>query len=116
MADVEPLPLIEPSEDDTSSWLQGDTVYELARYGRMLLWATWLLFVVTINSIFELWRWAIAPLAKRDSKLHAQITLFFEKWDYVVISLWCIYVVAWWWALFSWIGMKLFRQSKGIQT
>lgn len=113
MAD-DPLPLIIPPE---SVHLENERYFpEWAGYALLAL--TWLLFVVTVNSLFECWKWIIEPLSwSEDTKQYYEgLTGIFTTIDNLVLSLWCIYVVMWWWALFSWIGLKLFKQSKGIQT
>lgn len=121
--DPDPIPLIITSEE----YVHGKTLEDirsdsretnLAPYGYAILLVTWLLFSVTINSIFKCWRWIIEPLKLSDQTMDLYIILHdaCEIVDNLVVSLWCIYVAVWWWALFSWIGLKLFRQSKGTQT
>lgn len=116
----EPLPLIRPSHDFISAEyeLKIANNKHVATYGYILLTLTWGLFFVTVNSLFKCWLWVIHPLKLHEETIDLYYTIktWCEKTDYVVVSLWCMYVVAWWWALFSWVGIKLFRHSKGIQT
>jgi len=83
-------------------------------YGYAILISTWLLFVITITSFFQLWKFIISPMA--GTPFHTQLTTIFTTVDGLVVKLWCIYVVCWWWAFISWTGLKLFRHSKGIQN
>lgn len=121
--DLEPIPLIIPSDEYSHSHSYGDakdysTESNLAIYGYVVLAMTWILFLVTVNSIFRCWHWIIEPLRISNETVGLYIWLhnMFESLDNLVVSLWCIYVAIWWWALLSWIGLKLFRQSKGTQT
>lgn len=119
MSVQEPLPLIAaPGEHADFEPLSEEESRRLTRYGYALVALTYVLFLVSINSMFKCWHWVILPLSWLPDtlELHAKVRGWCETFDYVVISLWCIYVVGWWWALFSWIGLKLFRQSKGIQS
>lgn len=102
---MNPLPLIEPQEPDL---VVGDTT----KYGYFLLALTWTLFVITINTLFKLWTLALIPL--RLYTVYDSLYTVFETLDYYVLVLWGIYVLAWWWALVSWAGLKLFRHSKGL--
>lgn len=120
--DLEPIPLIIPSDeyhsrtyDDTKDY---STESNLAIYGYLVLATTWILFLITVNSIFKCWHWIIEPLRISNETLGLYLWLYkvFLSVDNLVVSLWCIYVAVWWWALLSWIGLKLFRQSKGTQT
>ncbi|KAI5967982.1 hypothetical protein CANMA_002750 [Candida margitis] len=86
----------------------------LKLYGYAILVSTWLLFIITINSFFQLWQFIISPMA--GTSLHEQLTHIFQIIDDLVIKLWCIYVAFWWWAFISWTGLKLFSHSKGIQN
>ncbi|QBM89065.1 hypothetical protein METSCH_D01250 [Metschnikowia aff. pulcherrima] len=116
----DPLPLIQCSQDSTHAEHEYRLANNkhLASYGYLLIALTGGLFLTTINTLFECWRWVIHPLKIHEDTvdLYNFLELWFERLDYVIVSLWCIYVVAWWWALFSWVGIKLFRHSKGIQT
>ncbi|RCK67157.1 hypothetical protein Cantr_02647 [Candida viswanathii] len=102
---AKPLPLIDYQSPpkDTLDYLR------LLYYGYLLLTATWLLFIVTVNSIFEIWKYVVQPV---PAPLRDTLTMWFETIDAYVIKLWCIYVVCWWWAIVSWCGLEMFRNSK----
>lgn len=121
--ELEPIPLIIISEEYSHEQnIRTDQEYSArlhsAFYGYLVLTFTWILFLITINSIFQCWRWIIEPLRMTQDTVSLYDWLYrkCEFVDDLVVSLWCIYVAVWWWALLSWIGLKLFRQSKGIQT
>ncbi|KAL1573297.1 hypothetical protein MG5_01697 [Candida albicans P57072] len=109
-----PLPLIESPDSIDLDPINHEN---LAVYGYLLLISTWMLFIISINSIFEIWRFIIQPLQSSPTSLllYDKLTISFETIDSYIIKLWCIYVVCWWWAIVSWSGLKLFRHSKGIQ-
>lgn len=117
MFNDEPLQLIVPDAD----YYEADE-YEgylsLKQIGVIIIFSVWAIFLVSVNSFFEIWRFVIYPLKfhSETSALHKELERWFLTVDYYVVSMWCLYVVFWWWAVFSWIGLKLFRQSKGLQT
>lgn len=109
---MDPLPLIVSPDEVYTKQAEDIPMW----YGYALIVLTWLLFLVTINSVFECWRYIIEPLKWSEStaKYFTTLESVFSTLDSAVLSLWCVYVVAWWWANASWLGLKLFRQSKGI--
>lgn len=113
-----PLPLIQPSIDLDSDEESQDVSATLFWYGYAVLAISWTLFIVTANTVFLCWKFVIEPLSWTESTKYEYDYLYvvFSTIDEYVMSLWGVYVVAWWWALFSWVGLKLFKQSKGIQT
>lgn len=117
MFDDEPLQLIVPDAD----YYEADE-YEgylsLKQIGVIIIISVWAIFLVSVNSFFEIWRFVIYPLKVHSETiaLHKELEKWFLTVDYYVVSMWCLYVVFWYWAVFSWIGLKLFRQSKGLQT
>lgn len=111
---VEPLPLIKRPDTDVYNQFQGH-VRSLEFYGYSILLSTWLVFIVSINSFFKLWKYVIYPLSLSDSELHSRLTEVLTMIDSYVLSMWSIYVVIWWWSIGAWVGLKLFRHSKGIQ-
>lgn len=117
MEQVDPLPLIRRLVHETGTAKAYESTQSLAFYGRVILVGCWTLFVITANTIFLVWKYVIAPLAKEPStqRLHAKITVWCERIDSYVLGCWCVYVVLWWWFLVSWVALKLFRHSKGIQ-
>lgn len=118
----EPLPLIERSEiivfSDLSDEQDQNLTTSLAFYGYAILFSTWLLFLITFNSLFSVWSYVIQPLSynPESKELHNRLSYIFESLDNYVLSFWCIYIVIWWWSIISWCGLKLFRHSKGIQS
>lgn len=103
----EPLPLI-PWDDDLD---ETDDIPYLAVYGYGILAATFVLFLVTFSSIFEVGLYVIAPL--KGHEIYDQLHNIIKVTDSYVMRLWGIYVVAWWWAIISWCGLKMFKHSKG---
>lgn len=118
----EPLPLIERQEfihpplslEDESDPKSSKT---LAIYGSLLIFFSWIVFIITMNSLFKIWLYIIYPLSQYlNTAIYDKLVIYFEIWDYYVLSGWSIYVVMWWWAVGSWLGLKLFRHSKGIHA
>ncbi|EGW32865.1 uncharacterized protein SPAPADRAFT_54862 [Spathaspora passalidarum NRRL Y-27907] len=114
MESTDPLPLI----GHVKSTNEGDEIdySKLEFYGRLILGFTWITFVVSINSFFELWKFVIYPFSSSNESLYNYLHTIFKTIDDYVLKLWCIYIVFWWWASISWCGLKLFRHSRGIQT
>lgn len=117
MSKDEPLPLI-VADDEIYEDDEAGLFVSLRTIGIIVLVSTWAIFLISVNSFFEIWRFIIAPLKyySETKDLYMYLKNGFLIVDYYVVSLWCLYVVFWWWALLSWIGLKLFRQSKGLQT
>lgn len=109
----EPLPLIPPSEESTHPEPEPRT---LELIGYFFLVSSWVIFVITVNTVFGLWKFVLAPFELVDKMKYERICQWLSSADYYVMAIWGVYVLAWWWALFSWVGLKLFRQSKGVQT
>ena len=122
MDDEEPLPLLEKlnnihhlnqfsDDEENSSRLLP------SHYGYVIIGVSWVIFVSTINSLFRIWSYVICPLAHSENTktIYEKLYSFFEISDSYVLKLWSIYIVIWWWSVVSWIGLKLFRHSKGIQ-
>ncbi|CAH6721420.1 hypothetical protein CLIB1444_06S01772 [[Candida] jaroonii] len=103
-----PLPLI-PCDDPVDEDEQVSS-FSIGVLGYMILFASWLVFVISCNTFFEIWRYVILPL-KGDT--YETISRYFEVVDAYVFKFWNVYVVIWWWAIISWTGLKLFRHSKG---
>lgn len=103
---MDPLPLIQPPKTSQID------AQRLAVYGYAILIGTWLVFVVTINSMFGVWRWVIAPLPQASRRALVPVLTTIDEY---VVSMWGIYVVVWWWAVALWVGLKLFRHSRGIR-
>lgn len=112
----DPLPLIERPE--TIPDVGGPQHrWSLRTCGYLLIAMTWLLFVVTVNLFFAVWRVVLEPW-RRPETMHryeraARVCRYV---DTLVLSGWCLYVMMWWWLLVSWCSLKLFRHSKGLQA
>lgn len=115
MEGVEPLPLIKRSDAAVYNQYDVRRTHSLEFYGYAILISTWLVFVVSINSLFGIWKYVIYPLSLSDSGLYSRLTDIFTTIDSYILSMWSIYVVIWWWSIGAWVGLKLFRHSKGIQ-
>lgn len=117
MSKDEPLPLI-VADDEIYEDDEAGLFVSLRTIGIIVFVSTWAIFLISVNSFFEIWSFIIAPLMyySETKDLYMYLKNGFLIVDYYVVSLWCLYVVFWWWALLSWIGLKLFRQSKGLQT
>ncbi|VEU23819.1 DEKNAAC105063 [Brettanomyces naardenensis] len=94
--------------------------------GYLILFATWLTFVAGLGSVFGLWTWCFNKLDGSFLKafnipllspvINYLVDAFSEKMvidDYYSFSFFLNFVIIWIWCLISWIGMKLFRHSKG---
>lgn len=114
MAYDDPLPIIQPTADLDDDEDISATLYF---WGYAVLAISWTLFIITFNTVFGCWKYVIEPLSWDAStqKYYNFMYLVFDVIDDYVLSFWGVYVVAWWWALYSWTGLKLFKQSKGTQ-
>ncbi|KAL6452270.1 hypothetical protein SBY92_001528 [Candida maltosa Xu316] len=101
----QPLPLIQ-SHDQENHSINHD---KLKLYGYFLLISTWIVFIISINTFFEIWRFIIQAI---PSPLRETLTGYFEILDSYILKIWCIYIVCWWWAVISWCGLEMFRNSK----
>lgn len=84
----------------------------LATMGYCILVFTWMLFVVTVGSMFQLWKFVILPFYPLE--LYYKMYSILSVIDGYIMTIWSVYIVIWLWAVVSWIGLKLFRQSKGL--
>lgn len=119
MNDDEPLPLIplpdeltflDPETPDIFNGTPADAY--------IFVTVTWLLCFVSFCALFLWWRYVIEPLtwSNGTKAIHDKLVLVFLLFERHVISFWCIYIAAWWGAYLRWIGWKMFRHSKGIQS
>lgn len=118
----EPLPLIRREEDtvflsDNENSEDCLNYKDLRRIGLSLIIGSFLVFIISVNSLFKTWRYIISPLKEEfgDGKLYNRLFKSFEVIDDYVLKIWSIYIMMWFWAGFSWLGLKLFRHSKGVQ-
>lgn len=118
----EPLPLIRREEDTVflgENEISEDCLNykDLRRIGLSLIIGSFLVFIISVNSLFKTWRYIISPLKGEsgDGALYNRLFKSFEVIDDYVLKIWSIYIMMWFWAGFSWLGLKLFRHSKGVQ-
>lgn len=115
----EPLPLLvhPPNKNENAIEMNLDPE-RMKFYGYLILTSTWIIFIISMNTFFEAWKFLLHPLSQTESMIDLYTYLYkgFTVLDDYVLKIWCIYVVIWWWAIISWCGMKLFRHSKGLQT
>lgn len=109
----EPLPLISWNDSDVVE----DDVEEtnwLGIYGYSMLAVSWVIFIISINTFFKLWRFVILPLKLTNTgfNLYDKLSYHLQVFDSYVIRIWNIYIVIWWWAIVSWLGLKLFKHSQ----
>lgn len=114
----EPLPLLKPANlnDTKNEGTDGNASFK--KYGYLLLIFCWFVFLLTTNTIFELWKYVIYPLSQYDLTQDIYKRLFgvLLTVDYYVLSLWSYYIVIWAWSFISWVGLKFFRHSKGTEV
>lgn len=102
-----PLPLI-PWDDPIDE--EQDSGFDIGMWGYMILFASWLVFVISCNTFFGAWKYVIMPL---EGDAFERVSKYFKVIDAYVFRFWNVYIVIWWWAIISWTGLKLFRHSKG---
>lgn len=116
MDTFEPLPLIRKEEDNENS--EDYLNYkDQRRLGLSIIIGSFLVFIISVNSLFKTWKFIISPLKEEfgDEALYNRLFRSFEVIDDYVLKIWSIYIMMWFWAGFSWLGLKLFRHSKGVQ-
>ncbi|KAK9321711.1 hypothetical protein V1517DRAFT_325688 [Lipomyces orientalis] len=108
-----------------SDWDDGrdDTDYSYTvQCGWVVLFSTWIIFVLGVGSMFGVWKWVWAPaledISHKSLSVLESVGSIDEESDFPIeeyypsmIMLLC--VVAWIWCVVSWVGMKLFRHAKG---
>ncbi|KAJ8103969.1 hypothetical protein POJ06DRAFT_234949 [Lipomyces tetrasporus] len=108
-----------------SDWDDGtdDTDYSYTvQCGWVVLFSTWIIFVLGVGSMFGVWKWVWAPALEDMS--HNSISVLepvgtideesdFPIEEYYPSMIMLLCVVAWIWCVVSWVGMKLFRHAKG---
>ncbi|KAK9377822.1 uncharacterized protein V1513DRAFT_467841 [Lipomyces chichibuensis] len=103
---------------------RNDTDYSYTvQCGWIVLFSTWIIFVLGVGSMFGVWKWVWAPALDEGSSNRSlgvleSVGIIDEVSDFPIeeyypsmIMLLC--VVAWIWCVVSWVGMKLFRHAKG---
>lgn len=100
-----------------------EVLQKLKVFGYFLIIGSWILLVVSVGFVFNLWKWCFRFDAT-NSKILAKY-----KWletlyelvqeqneivdNYYIFVFFLSFVILWIWAVASWISMKLFRHSKG---
>lgn len=81
-------------------------------WGWVILVVTWIVFVVGMGSVFGVWGWAwdVGATPYAPPELEDDPTLPINGYYPALMILTC--VMAWVWALSSWVGMKYFRHAK----
>ncbi|GMM27766.1 hypothetical protein DAMA08_004820 [Martiniozyma asiatica (nom. inval.)] len=114
-----PSPYLERTQqlDEQEEYLRKMNIY-----GYLIIFISWLLFVISIGFIFNLWGWVfedgfdIRPLFE-GTILETLVDDYYSQEtvidNYYLFAFFLMFVVLWIWAVGSWISMKLFRHSKG---
>lgn len=104
-------------EEDQENGPDRDT---LRLYAYIILFGCWVTFAFGLGSIFGLWQWCFevvphpsnvdSPVLKYLVEAFSEDTVIDHYYSYVFFL---NFVIVWLWVFVSWIGMKLFRHSKG---
>lgn len=93
--------------------------------GYLILIGTWVMFAWGIGSIFGLWDWCfrlrskalqhinipmLSPIISYLEDAFSQETVIKDYYAYAILL---NFTIMWIWCVISWLGMKLFRHSKG---
>lgn len=110
--------------EDNDNEQQQEYIKNLKVYGYMIIIITWLVFTISIGTIFNLWQWCFKfnPYYLESLKSIPWIDVIINDINqqnsnavdnYYILYFFLIFVILWIWAVDSWISMKLFRHSKG---
>lgn len=110
--------------EDNDNEQQHEYIKNLKVYGYMIIVITWLVFTISIGTIFNLWQWCFKfdPYYLESLKSISWINVIINDINqqnsnavdnYYILYFFLIFVILWIWAVDSWISMKLFRHSKG---
>lgn len=112
-------------ESDETYEQQQEYLRNLKVSGYLIIIITWIVFVFSIGTIFNLWHWCFnfnpqyINHLKSISWLNVLIEDISQQNDsasvpnYYIYLFFLSFVILWIWAVASWISMKLFRHSKG---
>lgn len=112
-------------ESDEAYEQQQEYLRNLKVSGYLIIIITWILFVFSIGTIFNLWHWCFNfnPQYMRKLKSVPWLKVLIEDIsqqndsaavpNYYLYLFFLSFVILWIWAVASWISMKLFRHSKG---
>ena len=83
-----------------------------AQWGYVILFVTWLVFVVGMGSCFGVWSWAwdVGETPYAPPELEDDPTLPIVGYYPALIILSA--VMAWVWVVVAWVGMKYFRHAR----
>ncbi|OAP62548.1 hypothetical protein AYL99_01775 [Fonsecaea erecta] len=84
---------------------------ETASWGYVILFVTWIVFVVGMGSCFGVWSWAwdVGETPYAPPELEDDPTLPIVGYYPALMVLTCI--MAWVWVVVAWVGMKYFRHA-----
>ncbi|KAF6010459.1 hypothetical protein HII13_003234 [Brettanomyces bruxellensis] len=117
--------LFTPEVDESTPKQMDAYMHELRIRGYFIRILTWLTFVIGMGSIFGLWEWCFslysATLFNTQVPIIGPVISYLKLAvsDKMVVDHYYTYafllnfVIIWLWCVASWLGMKLFRHSKG---
>lgn len=98
-------------------------IQHLKVYGYLIIISAWLMFIVSVGTILNLWDWCfkVRPDYLRQFEEIPWMALVLQQVyeqnkvveNYYLLCFVLNFVILWIWAVVSWISMKLFRHSKG---
>ena len=93
--------------DEEEEWDYSETAF----WGYVILFVTWLVFVVGMGSCFGVWSWAwdVGETAPAPPELEDDASLPIVGYYPALLVLTCI--MAWVWVVIAWVGMKYFRHA-----
>ena len=95
------------SPPESTEWDYSETAF----WGYVILFVTWLVFVVGMGSCFGVWSWAwdVGETPYAPPELEDDATLPIVGYYPALLVLTC--VMAWVWVVVAWVGMKYFRHA-----
>jgi Phosphatidylinositol N-acetylglucosaminyltransferase subunit Y len=102
-----PLPVVSSMQAETSH-----DYSETEWWGWIILFVTWIVFVVGMGSCLEIWSWAwdVGETPYAPPELEDDPTLPIVGYYPALIVM--TGVMAWVWVIVAWVGMKYFRHAK----
>lgn len=98
-------------------------INNLKMYGYLIIIMAWLIFVISVGTILNLWSWSfnVRPETFQYLESFPWVAAIITQWkeqnkivdNYYLLAFVLNFVILWIWAVVSWISMKLFRHSKG---
>jgi len=101
-----------PARGSTSSSPPPHSSSDTEYWGWIILFATWIVFVVGMGSCLGVWSWAwdVGETPYAPPELEDDVTLPIVGYYPALIV--CTGVMAWVWCLVAWVGMKYFRHAR----